>query len=131
ALIWSLALAGVMLGVVGLAVFLLLRSALRPVARMTEQAASWSEHELDRRFELGQPHDELTQLGATLDGLLDRLAASLRRERRFSAEVSHELRTPLARLIAEAELALRRERSTVEYRAALEFILGSAQQVAR
>ena len=131
ALIGSLALAGLMLGVVGIAVFLLLRSALRPVARMTQQAASWSEHDLDRRFDLGEPHDELTQLGATLDGLLDRLAASLRHERRFSAEVSHELRTPLARLIGEAELALRRERTSVEYRAALELVLSSAQQVAR
>ena len=79
-------------------------------SRMTRQAADWSEHDLDRRFALGPPHDELTELAATLDGLLDRLAASLRHERRFSAELSHELRTPLARVIAEAELALRRER---------------------
>ena len=86
------------------------RASLRPVARMTRQAAAWSEHDLDRRFALGEPHDELTELAATLDGLLDRLAASLRREQRFSAELSHELRTPLARVIAEAELALRRER---------------------
>src|SRR6185436_1935967 len=43
ALIASLALAGVMLGIVGVAVFFLLRSALRPVARMTRQAAAWSE----------------------------------------------------------------------------------------
>ena len=59
----------------------------------------WSERDLDRRFGLGEPHDELTQLAATLDGLLDRLAASLRHEQRFSAELSHELRTPLARLL--------------------------------
>ena len=131
ALIGSLGLAGVMLGVVGIAVFLLLRSALQPVARMTQQASSWSEHDLDRRFDLGEPHDELTQLGATLDGLLDRLAASLRHERRFSAEVSHELRTPLARVIGEAELALRRERQPEEYRASLEVVLASAQQVTR
>jgi signal transduction histidine kinase len=131
ALVWSLALAGAMLALVGVAVFLLLRSALRPVARMTEQAATWSEHDLDRRFEVGEPHDELTQLGATLDGLLDRIAASLNHERRFSAEVSHELRTPLARLIGEAELALRRERTSDEYRAALEFVLATAQQLVR
>ena len=77
---------------------------------MTRQAAAWSEHDLDHRFALGEPHDELTELAATLDGLLDRLAASLRREQRFSAELSHELRTPLARVIAESELALRRDR---------------------
>ena len=95
----------------------LLRAALRPVARMTEQAATWSEEDLDRRFALGEPYDELTRLARTLDGLLERLAASLRHERRFSAEMSHELRTPLAKLMAEAELALRRERSSTEYRA--------------
>ena len=131
ALLGSLALALLMLALAGAAVFWLLRSALQPVVRMTEQAAAWSEHDLDRRFDLGEPHDELTQLGATLDGLLDRIAASLRRERRFSAELSHELRTPLAKVIAEAELALRRERETSEYRSALEAALRNARQVAR
>jgi signal transduction histidine kinase len=131
ALIWSLGLAALLLGLVGIAVYLLLRSALRPVAEMTEQAAAWSERDLDRRFALGEPHDELTRLAATLDGLLDRLAASLRRERRFSAEISHELRTPLAKLIAEAEVALRREREPEAYRDALTLILTTGHQLAR
>jgi len=131
ALAESLGLAVLVLLLVGVAVYLLLRSALRPVARMTEQAAAWSEVDLDRRFDLGQPHDELTRLAATLDALLDRIAASLRHERRFSAELSHELRTPLAKLITEAELALRREREPAEYRQALELILRSGQQLAR
>ena len=98
---------------------------------MTRQAAAWSEHDLDHRFALGQPHDELTELAATLDGLLDRLAASLRHEQRFSAELSHELRTPLARVLAESELALRRAREPDEYRAALELIHRNADQLAR
>ena len=109
----------------------LLRAALRPVARMTEQAATWSEEDLDRRFALGEPYDELTRLARTLDGLLERLAASLSHERRFSAEMSHELRTPLAKLMAEAELALRRERSSTEYRETLEAVLRNAQQIER
>ena len=131
ALIDSLVLASVLLVVVGIAVWWLLAAALRPVVRMTEQAEVWSERELDRRFDLGPPHDELTRLGATLDRLLDRLAASLRHERRFSAELSHELRTPLARVIAEAELALRRERTPGEYRTALEDVRRNATQVSR
>jgi signal transduction histidine kinase len=98
---------------------------------MTEQAETWSEEDLDRRFALGEPHDELTHLAATLDGLLDRLAASLRHERRFSAEMSHELRTPLAKLMAEAELALRRERSESDYRESLQAVLANAHQIER
>jgi signal transduction histidine kinase len=71
---------------------------------MTADAAAWSERDLDRRFDLGPATDELTGLAATLDGLLDRLAAGMRRERRFSAELSHELRTPLSKVSAEAQL---------------------------
>jgi signal transduction histidine kinase len=98
---------------------------------MTRQAAEWSDHDLDQRFALGPPHDELTELAATLDGLLDRVAASLRHERRFSAELSHELRTPLARVVAESELALRRDREPEEYREALEVVRRSADQLSR
>jgi two-component system OmpR family sensor kinase len=131
ALVASFVFAATLLLIVGIAVWWLLRYALRPVEQMTAQAAAWSERDLDRRFSLGEPHDELTRLGATLDNLLDRIAASLRHERRFSAELSHELRTPLSKVIAEAELALRRERTSAEYREALEATLRNAQQVAR
>jgi two-component system OmpR family sensor kinase len=127
----SLVFAIVLMALVAGAAWWLLRSALQPVARMTDQAAAWSEHELDRRFDFSEPHDELTRLAATLNGLLDRIAASLRHERRFSAEMSHEIRTPLSNVIAEAELALRRERTPAEYTAALGVILRNAQQVSR
>jgi signal transduction histidine kinase len=131
ALVASLALGGALLLLAVLAARWVLAASLRPVRRMTRQAAAWSEHDLEDRFELGEPHDELTELAATLDALLDRLAASLRREQRFSAELSHELRTPLSRVIAESELALRREREPHEYREALELVHGNAVQLAR
>jgi two-component system OmpR family sensor kinase len=83
--------------------------ALQPVSEMTVRAAEWSERDLDRRFDLGPPRDELTALSETLDGLLARIAASLRHEQRFSAEMAHELRTPLSGVRGEAELALRGE----------------------
>ncbi len=109
----------------------LISRALRPVARMTGQASEWSEHDLDRRFSLGPPHDELTLLAATLDGLLERLAASLRHEQRLSAELSHELRTPLASIAAEAQYAMRHTRQTEEGRATLAQILRGCEQLGR
>lgn len=129
ALVASTALALVVLSAVAIASALMLRAALRPVARMTEDAATWSERDLDRRFDVGPPHDEITRLAATLDGLLDRLAAGIRRERRLTAEVSHELRTPLSQITAEVDLALRRERQPAEYRAALEEIRAGAERI--
>lgn len=131
ALTASLAFAATLLLIAGGAAAWTLRSALRPVAVMTELADAWSEQDLDRRFARGEPHDELSRLAFTLDRLLDRIAASLRHERRFSAELSHELRTPLAKLTAEAELALRRPRTSDEYRRALMDIHHNADQLAR
>jgi len=107
----------------------LVRAALRPVVQMTERAAEWSERDLERRFALGAPRDELTRLAATLDRLLDRLVQSLRREQRFSAELAHELRTPLAGMIAEAQFALRGPRTRDEYRRALRDVLDSARRM--
>ena len=122
ALVGSLILALALLLVVTLVARWMLRAALRPVSSMTADVESWSEHDPERRFAAGVPYDEISQLAATLDGLLDRLAASLRREQRFSAEMSHELRTPLAKIRAEGELALRRDRDSGEYRQALETV---------
>jgi signal transduction histidine kinase len=98
---------------------------------MTSTAAEWGETAVDRRFNMGVPHDELTQLAATLDGLLDRIAETLRREQRLTSEISHELRTPLARIAAEAELAVRRERSPEEYAQALRAITLNADRLRR
>jgi signal transduction histidine kinase len=121
----------VLLIIVGFAGSWVLNAAFRPVAKMTAEAEAWSTEDLDRRFDMGEPHDELTQLAHTLDGMLDRLAASLRREQRFSAEVSHQLRTPVAKIKAEAELALRRPRDPEYYQEALGSVLYSADQMAR
>jgi signal transduction histidine kinase len=129
ALIASIVLAVLVLTSVALATAWLISRALRPVSDMTAAAAAWSEHSLDRRFDLGPPHDELTGLAAVLDGLLERLATSLRREQRLTAELAHELRTPLAQIAAEAQYALRHGPDAQQQRAGFEGILATAGQM--
>ena len=73
-LLGSIAFALLLFGLVLMASRWLLRHSLQPVAEMTRAATEWSEHEPDRRFARGEPHDELTSLAATLDNLLERLA---------------------------------------------------------
>ncbi len=131
ALTGSIILAISLLAAITLAARWILRAALAPVTEMTASVAAWSERDLDRRFALGTPNDELTALAGTLDSLLDRLAASLRHEQRFAAELSHELRTPLARISGEAELALDRERGADEYRQAFHSVYRDAEQMTR
>ena len=111
AFVGALILAGLLLlAAVALLSRWMLGRALEPVSRMTADAVAWSATDLDRRFHVGEPYDELTRLAATLDDLLEQIAASLRHEQRFTAELSHELRTPLARISGETELMLRRDR---------------------
>jgi signal transduction histidine kinase len=130
ALFTSLLVAGALLLAAILATRWVLAAGLRPVARMTAQAAEWSESDVDRRFDLGPPRDEVTQLAATLDALLGRLAAGLRHEQRFSAELSHELRTPLSRMRAQAQLALDDEPAG-DQRAAWTAVLRSIDDMAQ
>ncbi len=103
--------------------------ALRPVSELTTQAAEWSALDVTRRFGTGARPVELAELAATLDGVLDRLSAVLRREQQLTAELSHELRTPLARVVGEMELAQSRERTPEELGAAHAAVLRAAHRM--
>jgi signal transduction histidine kinase len=81
------------------------RYALAAVHRMSARADEWQEHDPEHRFGLGEPVDEITELGRTLDRLLDRIGTALASERRLTDEIAHELRTPLTAIRAEAQLA--------------------------
>jgi two-component system OmpR family sensor kinase len=94
-------------------------AALRPVESMRLRASRISGGDPTQRLPVPVPHDEIRRLGETLNEMLDRIEATIRRERRFVADASHELRTPLALLRTELELAGRRERSREELAGAL------------
>ncbi|MDQ4054758.1 MAG: HAMP domain-containing histidine kinase, partial [Actinomycetota bacterium] len=96
------------------------RRALRPVADMAATAEDWSEHDLSRRFDLGEPRNEITALGRTLDGLLDKVSSVIRSEQRLTSELAHELRTPLTAVQGCADLVLMRGDLPPEVRAEVE-----------
>jgi signal transduction histidine kinase len=100
--------------------------ALRPVHEMSGQASRWSVEDGEHRFGSAPRPAELDDLAGTLDGLLDRLSAVLRRERQLSDELSHELRTPLAGIQAEVDLLRSRPRDEAERARALATIDAAA-----
>jgi signal transduction histidine kinase len=79
---------------------------LRPLRAITATAKAISAGNLHQRLDLGEPADELTELGYVLDDLFTRLEASFDAHRHFVANASHELRTPLAGLRTLLEVAL-------------------------
>jgi two-component system, OmpR family, sensor kinase len=86
-------------------------AALAPVERMRARAAQITDSDLSERLPLPRSQDEIARLGRTFNGLLDRLAAAIARERRIVSDASHELRTPLAVLSAELQVAARPDRT--------------------
>lgn len=99
--------------------YLLAAGALRPVESMRKRAESITAENPEGRLPLPPADDEIHRLGVTLNHVFDRLQEALERERAFISDASHELRTPLTILKGEIEVALRRERSNAELRAAL------------
>jgi signal transduction histidine kinase len=92
----------------GAAVFLILaiagglflsRQALRPVAESIRAARRLDPENLSERLPRTGAGDELDELAATFNGLLDRLAAYHAQIIRFTADASHELRGPLGAML--------------------------------
>lgn len=102
------------------------RRGLAPLGRIASLASEIEAHDLSERLGLPPRGDELGRLAATFDRMLDRLQRAFDRERSFTSDASHELRAPLSVICAEADLALRKERTPAEYRAALETIASEA-----
>jgi len=96
--------------------YFLARKSLAPVVAMGTHARRIGASNLHERLPVQNANDELGQLAAIFNDLLNRLDQSFERQRRFIADASHELRTPLAILRGEAEVAMSQPgRSAEEY----------------
>jgi heavy metal sensor kinase len=114
--------AGYAVGFLALAVVggsILSHQALRPVGESVRAARCLNPEDLSARLPLTGAGDELDQLAAAFNGLLDRLAAYHDQVIRFTADASHELRSPLGAMRAAIEVALQRPRKPEEYRRVL------------
>lgn len=78
-------------------------SLLRPVRSVTGTARAITETDLSRRIEV-RGDDEIAELAATFNGMLDRLQAAFAAQRRFLDDAGHELRTPLTIVQGHLEL---------------------------
>jgi signal transduction histidine kinase len=94
-----------LVGIAGLATYVLVGRALRPVEQIRQRTAMITSADLSARVPVPTADDEVTRLAHTMNAMLDRLDQAQKSQRRFVSDASHELRGPLASLRAEIEVA--------------------------
>lgn len=109
------------------------RRAFKPVMQITDTVKSiQAGGDLSKRIGLNdarRSRDEIYNLAATFDDMLDRLETSFESEKQFSNDASHELRTPLAVIMAQCEYAMKDGRSEDDIQESLEVIYGQTNKM--
>ncbi|WP_198682146.1 sensor histidine kinase [Kribbella rubisoli] len=90
--------------VVGVAGWLMVGQALRPVERIRSRVQGIGTRDLTERVPVPETRDEIARLAVTMNEMLDRLETGQTTQRAFVADASHELRSPLATLTAALEV---------------------------
>jgi signal transduction histidine kinase len=89
----------------GVACWLLVGSALRPVAALRQGAEEITTTRQAGRLPVPEADDEVRRLALTLNDMLARLERSSARQRSFVADAAHELRSPLTAIRTQLEVA--------------------------
>lgn len=110
----------------------LTKLALFPINSILNTAKSITATDLDKRIPIqNQVKDELTDLTETFNMMLSRLQKSFEREKRFTSDAAHELLTPFSTLRNDAEIILRKQRTTEEYKNTIERMLIEVKRLIR
>jgi len=94
-----------LLALVSLVTWLVVGRALRPVEAMRRELEAITATSLRNRVDEPATGDEIHRLAVTMNGMLERLETSQRKQAQFVSDASHELRSPLASLRQFAEVA--------------------------
>ncbi|QNE38709.1 HAMP domain-containing histidine kinase [Hymenobacter sp. NBH84] len=105
------------------------RTALAPISQLVHHAQRVGASDLHLNLPGPPPPDELGELSATLDLMLQRLKHSFEQQQSFINNASHELRTPLTAMIGELEITLARPRPADVYADALRSALADAHKL--
>ena len=102
---------------------------IRPIGSIRQTARAISQGHLEERIPIQHAESELGQLSTTLNNTFERLENSFSQQVRFTADASHELRTPISVIRSKTQLALSRDRSTSEYRDAIQVCQRAAERM--
>lgn len=89
------------------AAYTISKNTLKPISKMTKDAASISSSNLESKLKGPEKNNELDLLAFTFNELFDRLKADFEKVKAFTSNVSHELKTPIAVIQGHTNLLLR------------------------
>jgi two-component system heavy metal sensor histidine kinase CusS len=99
--------------------------------RLGAAASRIGAQDLHERLSLEDTPTELVESTVAFNHMLDRLQSAFERLSAFSSDLAHDLRTPIGNLLGEAQVALSRPRTAVEYRAVLESAVEEYERLSR
>lgn len=102
---------------------------ISPISTIIATTNSITKSNLSNRVPLPEHRDELYDLSASINGLLDRIEAALEREKQFTSDASHELRTPLAALRGTLEILVRKQRNVEDYEEKIKYSLSEVDRM--
>jgi signal transduction histidine kinase len=101
----------------------------KPLKEISDKVNEIGAGNLNLRIPNIEDNQELAVLTDTFNSMLDRLETSFEAQNNFVSNASHELRTPLTTIIAEADLALSKDRDIDRYKDTLQIILSEAEKL--
>ena len=105
--------------------------ATQPIAGILKTAGRLRPTKLGDRLPTRGTNDELDQLSATINRLLDQVARHVERQQQFVADAAHELRGPLAAMQNTLEVATANNRSLDSYQGTIEEALGETRHLTK
>ena len=115
--------------VVALLAWFGLQRGIQPLERLRRRLLNRRPGDLSP-IDVREVPEEVAPLIQAFNGVMERLAASMRAEERFIADAAHQMRTPLAGLRTQLQFALR-QRDPADLRASLERIRSSVERATR
>ena len=114
--------------------YFMISRALVPVKKISQTAERISESsDLSQRISIGEDggHDEIYHLAIVFDKMLDKIDATLQREKQFTSDASHELRTPVAVILSECEYMEECAKTIDEYRESADSVKRQADRMSK
>ncbi len=115
-----------------LLIYYIVGKSLTPVKKLSKTTKNINENNLYEKMEEPKAKDEIWELTASFNQMLDRLSGSFAVQKNFAANAAHELRTPLATMKAGIQvLELDEEPTAEDYKETVEIVKENNERLIR